>query len=94
MKNRIILKQLIAGCIIGLLSALAGAYLFIYFFTDFDFIDGINSLKAAEQLGKLITLGAILNIIIFFILLKLEKEIIARGIVLASILLAIITIFV
>ena len=94
MQKQEILKDLIIGCVIGLLSALLGSYLFMKIYMKEDFISGISSLKQAGHLGQLITLGAILNILIFFVLLKLNKEIMARGIILATILLALVTIFV
>jgi hypothetical protein len=94
MNNQLIVKDLILGCLIGIISAFFGSFLFVSYMTNFDFYEGIISLKQAGRLGQLITLGAILNIIIFFALLKLNKEILARGVVLATIILAIITIFV
>lgn len=94
MENKIILKELVLGCILGIISAIIGVFLFITFFTNYQFFEGVNALKSAGHLGQLITLGAILNIIIFFILLKINKEIMARGVVMATIILTIITLFV
>ena len=94
MQNQIIIKDLIIGCIIGIISAIIGSFIFMRFFTKYNFVEGIISLRQAGHLGQLITLGAILNIIIFFIFLKLNKEIMARGIVFATIILTIITLFV
>jgi len=45
-------------------------------------------------LGKIITLGTILNIGMFFGLLKYKKETMAKGIILTIILLTIITLFI
>ena len=46
------------------------------------------------KLGKIISLGSVLNIIVFFLLLKFNKELIARGVILGTILLAIITLLI
>jgi hypothetical protein len=46
------------------------------------------------MLGKIITLGAIVNLVLFFILLKFNKELMARGVVLGMILLTVITLIV
>ncbi|WP_317039377.1 hypothetical protein [Flavobacterium omnivorum] len=51
-------------------------------------------MKFQGNLGKLITLGSILTLIAFAILLKMNKEIMARGVVLAVIALAILTLFI
>ena len=55
---------------------------------------GIAKVKATDNLGKIITLGAVLNLIAFFILLHYKKDLMARGVILATIILAILTIFV
>ncbi|MFH6972138.1 hypothetical protein [Flavobacterium petrolei] len=51
-------------------------------------------MKSQGNLGKIITLGCILTLIAFGILLKMNKELMARGVVLAVIALAILTLFI
>lgn len=87
-------KDLLIGFIIGIIASILVSYLFITFFTGFDFMTGIHTMKSEGKLGKLITLGAILDLVAFAILLKLNKEMMARGVILAVISIAIITIFV
>ncbi|WP_333694670.1 hypothetical protein [Flavobacterium sp.] len=87
-------KFIILGLIIGITCAFIGSYLFIQFFTAYEFWPGIQALKAQKSLGKLIALGAVPNLIVFFILLKLNKELMARGVVLATLLITLITLFV
>lgn len=84
--------DLVYGFIIGIISTLVGTILFLLLFTDFHSINDITIIRQEGILGKVITLGAILNIFIFFILLKNNKELMARGVVLATIILAILTI--
>jgi hypothetical protein len=86
-------KDIIIGFIIGFLACVLGIFLFTTFFTDFDFMTGIKSMKAEGKLGKLITLGASLDLVAFGILLKRNKDLMARGVVLAVIVIAIITLF-
>lgn len=86
--------DLLYGFIIGLITSFIGVFLFVSLFTDYDFQTAIQATKAEGKLGKLITLGAVLNLIVFFLLLKLNKELMARGVVLATILLTVVTIFV
>lgn len=86
--------DLFLGIIIGFVTTVLGMFIFITFFTDFHFIDGIKNIKANGFLGKLITLGAVLNIIAFFILLKINRELMARGVVLSTIVLTLITLLV
>lgn len=86
--------DLLIGLFIGIISALLGASLFLAFFTNYNLFRDFEAIRAEQILGKVITLGAILNIIIFFVLLKKNKELMARGVVLATILLAIGTLFI
>ena len=85
---------LLLGFIIGILASILGSYIYLTLFLNLDFIDGIQTVKIQGQLGKIITLGSILDLVAFAILLKLNKEIMARGVVFAVISITIITFFV
>lgn len=85
--------DLFYGILIGIISTSIGVYLFLTFFTDYRLQEGFYILKSQGQLGKLIALGAILNIVVFFLLLKYNKELMARGVVFATLLLTILTLF-
>ena len=85
--------ELVIGFVIGILASVIGSYIFITFFTDFDFLAGIQAMKSEGKIGKLITLGSILDLVAFGVLLKMNKEIMARGVVLAVIIIAIVTLF-
>jgi hypothetical protein len=85
--------QLLIGFGFGILASFIGSYLFITIFTEFDFMLGIQTMKSEGKLGKLITLGSILDLIVFFILLKLNKDAMARGVVLAVFCITIYTLF-
>ena len=66
MNKQLILKDLIIGFAIGLLTTVLGCYLFLNFYTEYDFLDGINAIKQEGYLGKLIALSAVLNVLGFF----------------------------
>ena len=51
-------------------------------------------MKSQGNLGKIITLGSILTLIEFGVLLKMNKEMMARGVVLAVITVALFTLFI
>lgn len=51
-------------------------------------------MKFEGKLGKIITLGSILDLVAFAILLKLNKELMARGVILAVLFLALLSLFV
>ncbi|MFV8327603.1 hypothetical protein [Flavobacterium sp. ZS1P14] len=86
--------DLLTGFVIGILASLLGSYLFITFFTDFAFVDGMYTMKSEGKLGKIITLGSILDLVAFGILLKLNKDLMARGVILAVIIMTLASLFI
>lgn len=83
--------KIIYGLLLGVASTTLGTALFLELFTDLSFVEGLKFSSLNGTIGKIITLGAILNIIIFFTLLKFKQELMARGVVLATIFMAILT---
>lgn len=86
--------DLVIGMLIGFIATFIGVFLFFTLFTEYGFTEGIEGMRAQGYLGKVITLGAIMNLIAFFVLLKLNKELMARGVVLATLLLTALTLLV
>ena len=91
MKNKI---EVLLGFIIGIITSVFGCFLFIQLFTKFTFFAGIELMQAEDKLGKIITLGTVLDLGVFWTLLKLNKEFMARGVILAVILLTLITVLI
>jgi hypothetical protein len=85
--------DLLIGFIIGIVASFIGMFLYITLALHTDFLAGIQSMKNEGQLGKIVTLGSILDLVAFGILLKMNKELMARGVVLAVIALTIATLF-
>ncbi len=86
--------DLLIGTLIGFVATFIGVYVFFTFFTEYSFTEGVAGMKKQGFLGKVITLGAIANLLSFFILLRMNKELMARGVVLATILITILTLFI
>lgn len=84
----------VIGLIIGFLGTFIGCYLFIGLFTHYDFWAGIQILKYQGSLGKLITLGSIIDLLIFSLLLKYGKDRMSNGVILAVIVMTIYTILI
>ena len=86
--------DLLIGFCIGILSSVLGMFLYITFVAHLDFIAGLQLMKSGGHFGKIVTLGSILDLAAFGILLKINKELMARGVVLAVIVLTIITVII
>jgi hypothetical protein len=86
--------DLLIGVLIGLATPIIGFTAVMLYFSKTDIVTAYYSLKSQGSIGKIITMGAVLNLIPFFVLLKFNKELMARGVVLSVILLAILTLFI
>lgn len=82
------LKEILIGLIIGLLANMAGTYLYIYFFSKDSLENTFQMALKNDLLGSLIALGAILNLMVFFVYIKKRQYFRARGVVLATLIAA------
>ncbi|WP_372756395.1 hypothetical protein [Mariniflexile sp.] len=85
-------KNIIIGILVGLIANCIGLFLVATFLGQGD--DFITVIKAAAKegfLGKLISLGAILNLIAFFIFIRKRQDYHARGVLLITIFIAVFT---
>lgn len=89
--------RILKGFILGLIANVMGTYLYITLFTAYEFEDAIKSGYQEGFLGKLIVLGAVFNLILFFFFLtgkignfvKPIQHYEARGVLMATIVAAI-----
>ncbi len=86
-------KDLFAGLVLGLIIGLLGTLVVILIMTkgNQSLSNGFQYMRNIGSIGKVITLGAIPNLLLFFYLLKKNKEMMARGIILALFILTIVT---
>lgn len=87
-------KDFFIGIIIGLLVAFMGCFLFLEFFTNVGFVKAFQYMKMDGNLGKVITLGALLNVGVVFLLFKKDKDMMAKGVIFSIFILTIYTLFV
>lgn len=85
-----ITKEVITGIFIGLLFNIAGVYIYVALFTDYDLASAIEYAYADDFLGGLIAIGAAANFIPFFVFLKKNKVYRARGVLVATIFMALV----
>ena len=85
-------QEVLKGFLVGLIANIIGLYLAALLFGNKDgFISILKSASSEGILGKLISLGAILNLIAFFVFIKKKQDYRARGVLLATVIVAVIT---
>lgn len=88
------IKDIGIGIITGVLTTVFGTMLATSFFSDLPIMEALESMYKNHLLAKVMTIGAIPNFIAFFGFLKQKKEYRARGVLLATICLAVIMVII
>ena len=83
-------KEIFIGFLSGIAANLIGMLIYILIFSELSILETLRESMRGGFIGTLITAGAILNFIPFFYFLKKEKTYRARGVLLASILAALV----
>ena len=87
-------KELLLGIILGFASSFLGTFLYVALFTNFNLIRDFALLDQNGLLGKVITLGTLLTVLTFLFFFYKKRDSIAKGIVIAVVLLMLFTFFV
>lgn len=85
-------KEIFIGIFIGLIANTIGLLLAALIFGDEGNVISVLKISLSEGfLGKLISLGAVLNLLAFFYFIKKKQDYRARGVLLVTIFVAIFT---
>lgn len=83
-------KEILIGFLVAILATVCGFYLYIELFSKVDFQESLKILKEGKLFGKVLSLAAIPNLFVFFVFLKKKQDYRARGVLLATVLIAIV----
>ena len=86
-------KEIIIGFLIAIFATFCGFFVYVEYVSDLGFDKTLRTLNDWDLLGKMLALGAIPNLFVFMVFIKKGQEYRARGVLLATILLAIIIMF-
>ena len=86
-------KEIIIGFIVGIIANSIGTLLYIILFSNFGVAETYKIAVQQGQLGSLLALGAILNLVTFFVFLKLNRDYRARGVLVATLLTALLILY-
>ena len=81
-------KEILIGFFIAIIATLIGFYIYVEFVSQYSFNETLKILNEQKLYGKIIGLAAIPNLFVFFVFLKKKQDYRARGVILASLLLA------
>lgn len=84
-----ITRRVLRGFLVAIIATFIGASLWILALSDTDYWSTIQNAYEQKKLGAILAAGALLNIPAFFIFIKQEKDLEARGLMLAVFIVAI-----
>lgn len=90
MNNR---KEILIGFAVGIIANTFGTLLYILIFSDMGIGDTLSAAIEQGHLGSLLALGAILNLVAFFGFLRIKRDHRARGVMIATLLTALVILF-
>ncbi len=83
-------RNVFIGFLTGLTANVAGIILYIVLFSDRGLVATLQDAQINDYLGKVIALGAALNFLPFFVFLKKNLIYHARGVLMATVLTAVV----
>ena len=84
-------KEVLIGLIVGLIANGIGLIIVALLLGDGGIATTLRHSLNEGFLGKLVTIGAILNLVMFFVFIKKKQDYRARGVLLATVLVAVST---
>ena len=85
-------REIFIGVVVGIIANILGLIIAILIFGNGGSIEASIRQSIAEGFfGKLVSIGAILNLVAFFSFIKMKRDYRARGVILATIIIAIVT---
>jgi hypothetical protein len=88
------INPLINGLVLGLLTPLLTLVFIVCFFTDISLKNSLIDLYQTRSINGLISIAAIPNMLLFFVFLKQNRDTIAKGVLAATLLIAMITVLI
>jgi len=84
-------KEIAIGFLISVIATASGIFLYLEFFSKYGFDQTLQMIKEGNLYGPVISLAALPNLFVFFIFIKKKQDYRARGVLMATILTALLT---
>jgi hypothetical protein len=84
-------KDIAIGFLVALFATFGGVFLYLECFSRFSFETTLQMIKEGNLYAKILALAAIPNLFVFFIFIKKKEDNKAKGVLIATFLIAFIT---
>ncbi|MBE7629971.1 hypothetical protein [Tenacibaculum piscium] len=86
-----ITKEIIIGIFVAILATIAGFYLYLEFISVGTLSETFIKIREGGVLGSVLALASIPNLVVFWIFLKKNQEYRARGVLIITVIIALLT---
>ena len=86
-------REMAIGFAVGLIANTLGVLIYILLFSDMGIMETYQAAVEQGHVGSLLALGAVLNLIAFFGFLKIRRDERARGVLLATVITALVILY-
>ena len=77
-------NQFVKGVFVGLIAPIVAFVIYVAFYLEADVMETYNSLVKINKLTHVISLSAIINLLLYFMNLKTNRDLISKGILFAT----------
>ncbi|WP_088323748.1 hypothetical protein [Polaribacter tangerinus] len=84
-------KDIFIGLLVAIFATFGGVFLYLEYFTNQSLEVSLSIIREENLYGKILSLAAVPNLFVFFIFLKKKQDNKAKGVLLATFLIAFIT---
>ncbi|MDB4171372.1 MAG: hypothetical protein P8P28_07760 [Polaribacter sp.] len=85
-------KDILIGMLVAFFATFGGIYLYLEYFSRYEFNETLQFIKKGNLFGKVLSLAAVSNLFVFFVFIKKQQDNRAKGVLLATILIALTTV--
>lgn len=84
-------KDVFIGVLVALFATAAGCFLYIEYFSKFNFNETLKLIKDGGLYGKILSIAAIPNLFVFLVFIKKKQDNKAKGVLITTIVIALTT---
>ncbi|WP_036380187.1 hypothetical protein [Muricauda sp. MAR_2010_75] len=86
-------KEILIGFAVGIIANVFGTLIYMLLFSDLGIVETFKAAMDQGHMGSLLALGAILNLVAFFGFLRIKRDHRARGVMIATLVTALVILF-
>ena len=84
-------KDILIGILVSLFATAGGCFFYVEYFSKFSFTETLQMIEDGNLYGKILSIATIPNLFVFFVFIKKKQDNRAKGVLITTIVIALIT---